>query len=67
MTVYKAIFDGLESTLFTVGSRMMPADQIRKRLEPYKQLEGKRFSDEDYYWIIGSFTLFSTLSSGRRL
>jgi hypothetical protein len=35
---YKAIFDGIESTLFEVGSRTLSRDQIRAALAPSKHL-----------------------------
>lgn len=49
MKDYKAIFDGIESTLFEVGSRTLSRDEIRAALEPSKHLEGRRFTDDEYY------------------
>jgi DNA-3-methyladenine glycosylase I len=52
MKDYRAIFDGVESTLIRVGSRNLPADEIRSNLAEFKKLEGKTFTDSDYYWIL---------------
>ena len=49
MKDYKAIFDAIEATLFEVGSRNVPRNQILAELEPCKHLEGKRLADDDYY------------------
>ncbi len=52
MKDYKAIFDKVESTLISVGSANLPIDRIRANLDEFKHLEGKAFSDADYYWIL---------------
>lgn len=52
MKDYKAIFEKVESTLISVGSANLSADKILANLEEFKQLEGKAFSDADYYWIL---------------
>ncbi len=49
MKDYKAIFDAVEATLFKIGSRNVPRDQILAELEPCKHLEGKRLADDEYY------------------
>jgi DNA-3-methyladenine glycosylase I len=49
MKDYKAIFDGVESTLFNLGSRNLPLDQIRSVLENCKYREGKTLTDDEYY------------------
>ena len=44
MKDYKAIFDGVESTLFKIGSRRLRLEQIRAELEPSKHVDdGLRF------------------------
>jgi DNA-3-methyladenine glycosylase I len=52
MKDYKAIFEKVESTLINVGSASLSADKIRASLDYFKHLEGKAFSDADYYWIL---------------
>jgi DNA-3-methyladenine glycosylase I len=52
MKDYKAIFDGIESTLFEVGSRTVPREQIQAELESCKHLEGKRFTDDEYFTLL---------------
>ena len=52
MIDYRAIFDGVESTLIRVGSRNLPEEKIRARLDKFKELEGKAFTDAEYYWIL---------------
>ena len=52
MRDYRAIFDGVESTLIRVGSRNLSADKIRSNLAEFKRLEGRTFTDADYYWIL---------------
>jgi len=56
---YKAIFDRIESTLFEVGSRTLSRDQVRAALEPSKHLEGKRFTDDEYYTILVHIVFYS--------
>ncbi len=52
MKDYRAIFEKVESTLINVGSASLSADKIRTSLDYFKHLEGKAFSDADYYWIL---------------
>lgn len=52
MIDYKAIFEQVESTLISVGSANLAADRIRANLDEFKHLEGKAFSDADYYWVL---------------
>jgi DNA-3-methyladenine glycosylase I len=52
MKDYKAIFDKVESTLISVGSRNLPTETIRAKLDEFKHLEGRTFSDAEYYWIL---------------
>ena len=52
MKDYKAIFEKVESTLISVGSANLSADKTRANLDEFKHLEGKAFSDADYYWIL---------------
>jgi len=59
MTDYKAIFEKVEQTLIDVGSQKLPADQIRAKLEGYKKLEGKTFTDAEYYRILVYVVFYS--------
>jgi len=52
MKNYKAIFEGVESTLLSIGSQNLPLDKIRENLEWFKNVEGKVYSDADYYWTL---------------
>lgn len=59
MKDYKAIFDRIESTLFKIGSRNVSVDRIQADLEPYKQLEGKRFTDDECYTLLVHIVFYS--------
>ncbi|MCJ7749439.1 MAG: DNA-3-methyladenine glycosylase I [Desulfobacterales bacterium] len=52
MTEYKAIFEKIESTLINIGSQILPVNEIRENLDAFKKLEGKTFTDAEYYWIL---------------
>jgi DNA-3-methyladenine glycosylase I len=56
---YRAIFDGVESTLISVGSRNLSEEQIRARLDKFKELEGRTFTDAEYYWILVRVIFYS--------
>lgn len=47
MKDYKGIFDAIEETVLAVGSQKVPREQIRAELEPWKSIEGKRFTDDE--------------------
>jgi len=51
-TDYQSIFDGVETTLFEVGSKILPIENIKENLEWFKNLEGKILTDNEYYWIL---------------
>jgi len=59
MKDYKAIFEKAESTLISVGSANLSVDRIRANLDEYKRLEGKAFSDADYYWVLVCVVFYS--------
>lgn len=59
MPDYNAIFEKVEHTLISVGSQKLPLDTIRANLEPYKTLEGREFSDAQYFWILVSVVFYS--------
>jgi len=52
MKDYKAIFNKIEATLISIGSRKISADMIRANLDAFKQIEGRTFSNAQYYWIL---------------
>ena len=52
MPDYRAIFEAVESTLIREGSRNLPEALVRSRLDEYKTIEGKRFADAEYHWIL---------------
>lgn len=56
---YKAVFDKIESTLITIGSRNVPVDTLKENLNSFKYLESKTFSDADYYWILVRVIFYS--------
>lgn len=59
MKDYRAIFDAVEKTLFAVGSKKLPLEKIHEELEESKHLEGKRFSDDDYYRTLVHIIFYS--------
>jgi DNA-3-methyladenine glycosylase I len=56
---YQAIFDAVESTLFDVGSRKVPREQIAGYLEPSKHLAGRRFADDECYTKLVHIVFYS--------
>jgi DNA-3-methyladenine glycosylase I len=59
VTDYKAIFDGIESTLFTVGSRNLAPDEIRRTLAPFRYVGQTALSDNDYYQLLVAIVFYS--------
>ena len=59
MRDYRAIFDGVESTLISVGSRNLPEEKIRARLDKFKEFEGRIFTDAEYYWTLVCVIFYS--------
>jgi len=57
MKNYKTIFEGIESTL--ISRSTLGADELRERLEKFKHLEGRTFSDDEYYWILVYVVFYS--------
>jgi DNA-3-methyladenine glycosylase I len=52
MKDYKAIFDAVEATVLEIGSKKVPREQILKELEYFKHLEGRTFTDDEYYTML---------------
>jgi len=59
MIEYKAIFEKIESTLINIGSQNLPVNEIRANLDKFKKLEGKTFTDAEYYWILVYVVFYS--------
>jgi DNA-3-methyladenine glycosylase I len=59
MRDYKAIFEKVESALISAGSHNLRTDKIFANLEEFKDLEGRAFSDSDYYRILISVVFYS--------
>jgi len=59
MKDYTTIFEKVESTLISAGSANTPVDNIRANLDKFKHLEGKIFSDADYYWVLVYVVFYS--------
>ncbi|MCP4543145.1 MAG: 3-methyladenine DNA glycosylase [Chloroflexi bacterium] len=59
MTDYRAIFNKIESTLISVGSKNLPKDKIRAGLDEYKKTETQTFTDADYYRILVHVIFYS--------
>lgn len=59
MKDYKAIFESIETSLITEGSKNLSTEKIRENLDWYKHLEGKIFSDNDYYQILINVIFYS--------
>ena len=59
MKAYKAIFESIETSLITEGSKTLSVEKIRENLNWFKHLEGKSFSDNDYYQILVNVIFYS--------
>jgi len=59
MRDYKAIFESIETSLITEGSKHLSTETIRENLNRFKRLEGKTFSDNEYYRIIVDVIFYS--------
>ena len=56
---YQEIFEGVETTLIEAGSRILPIETIRQKLEPFKHVEGKTLTDAEYWWILTTVIFYS--------
>jgi DNA-3-methyladenine glycosylase I len=59
MKDYKTLFESIEKTLITEGSKILSIEKIRENLDWFKHLEGKKFSDNDYYQILVNVIFYS--------
>ncbi len=56
---YQSIFQKVEQALLRVGSTRRPVEEIRANLEPYRHLENKHLSDDEYFRQIVSIIFYS--------
>ena len=59
MANYKKLFESIEKSLLTEGSKALPIEQIQERLEIFKHFETREFSDSDYYQILVNVVFYS--------
>lgn len=59
MKGYKNIFETVEASLIAEGSKHLSNEIVRENLNRFKQLEGKIFSDNEYYRIIVDVIFYS--------
>lgn len=59
MKDYKKIFENVEASLIAEGSKHLSNEIVRGNLNRFKQLEGKTFSDNEYYRIIVDVIFYS--------
>jgi len=59
MPDYADIFSKVESALIRAGSQNVPEPVIRKRLDQFKQVETKTFTDAEVYDILVSVVFYS--------
>jgi DNA-3-methyladenine glycosylase I len=52
MKNYSDIFNQIEATIITLGSKNLPLNEIQKNLDYFKYFESNEYSDADYYWLI---------------
>ena len=59
MKDYRAIFEGVESTLISEGSRNLPEALVRSRLDEFRLVEGRRFADPEVYRLLVEIAFYS--------
>lgn len=59
MKDYKTIFKCVESALISAGSANLPTDEIRARLDKFKDLQGRKFTDDEYYRTLVDVIFYS--------
>jgi DNA-3-methyladenine glycosylase I len=59
MKDYKTIFESIETSLIIEGSKNISIEKIQENLDWFKHLEGKKFSDNDYYQILVNVIFYS--------
>ncbi len=59
MKDFRAIFEAVESTLIREGSRNLPEAELRSRLDKFKEVEGRRFTDNEVYRHLVDIAFYS--------
>jgi DNA-3-methyladenine glycosylase I len=59
MKDYKKIFDAIETSLISEGSKHLAVESIQANLNWFKQIEGKSFSNSDYYRVLVDVIFYS--------
>jgi DNA-3-methyladenine glycosylase I len=59
MIDYKTVFESIEASLITEGSKYLSTETIRENLNWFKRLEGKTFTDNEFYRIIVNVIFYS--------
>lgn len=59
MTDYKLLFENIEKSLLSQGSKVLPLEQIQERLNKFKKFETRILSDSDYYRILVNVIFYS--------
>ncbi len=59
MANYKELFESIEKSLLTEGSKALPLEQIHERLEKFNHFETSALSDLDYYQILVNIVFYS--------
>jgi DNA-3-methyladenine glycosylase I len=52
LTDYKSIFENVEAALIRVGAQNIPEEIIRSKLNAFKAVETKQFTDNDYFRVL---------------
>jgi DNA-3-methyladenine glycosylase I len=63
MKDYKQMFEAVESTILAIGSKKIPREQILAELEYYKHLEGRTFTDDEYYTMLVHIVFYAGFTS----
>ncbi|MFC1561208.1 hypothetical protein ACFL4V_01890 [Candidatus Latescibacterota bacterium] len=56
---YKEIFNNIDSTLIEIGLKNIPEEEIRSKLNEFKKVEKKKFTDLEYFWIFVCVIFYS--------
>jgi DNA-3-methyladenine glycosylase I len=56
---YRQIFEKAEETLLAYGSKRVPLNELRERLDRFKTFEGRKLSDAEFFSILVSIVFYS--------
>jgi len=59
MTNYRNLFESIEKSLLSEGTKNLPLEQIQERLEKFKHFENRVLSDTDYYRILVNIVFYA--------